>query len=175
MSNDFYCQYQIICFTTDTLSKEQKQIWKELHWLRQHLNTHSSSLNFLYLMMTVLSFVTRYYSSWSLFLFLIDYLWDNCSLQHPLNFLFKTWTLFLCGISNERINFPLYIFIVRKDGSFYSRILQVIDQTDKKLKIFIFIFFSINSLFLQKNFLWNDLLWLIFRMTPNLLQHDAYL
>ena len=82
----------------DILSKEQKQIWKKITFCH-HLNIHSSSLIFLYLMMTVLSLIIRYYSSWSLFLFSIDYLWDNCSLQHPRNFLFNTWTLFLCGMS----------------------------------------------------------------------------
>ena len=68
---------------------------------------YNKSLNFTYLMMTVLSFITRYYSSWSLFLFSIDCPWDNCSLQHHRNFLFNTWTLFFCRIWKWAHKFPL--------------------------------------------------------------------
>ena len=95
----------------------------EKNTLRHHLNIHSSSLNFHYLMMAVLSFIKRCYSSWFSFLFSIDYVWDNCSLQHPRNFLFNTWTLFfvwyvkMCWISVTVLwkFFNLLIFHCKKN------------------------------------------------------------
>ena len=59
--------------------------------------------------------------------------------------------------------------MIRKDRGFYDQNLQSVAILYKKLKIFIFIFFNLNSSFFQNTFHCNIPLGRDFPLIPNLL------